>query len=76
MQGVVVSAELLWKTGRTSAYDSLRPAWDFAKKWSIYNNHSTGYYISWMLNKRLNLGIPQNGAVWGRLFGYTDWLFG
>lgn len=76
MQGVVVSAELLWKTGRTSSYEVIKPAFEFARKWNIYNNHSTGYYISWMVNKRLGYNVTQNGAVWGRLFGYTDWLFG
>lgn len=76
LQGVVVTAELLWKTGRTSAYDQLRPVWDFGQKWNIYNNHNTGYYITWMVNKRLGYHLATQPATWGRLFGYTDWLFG
>lgn len=76
MQGVAVSAELLFRHGYATAWSVLEPAWTWSADRDVYTNHQTGYYVAWMVNARLGFNEPTPAAGYGRLFGYTDWLFG
>ena len=42
----------------------------------IWNYHSTGYYAGPVINHVYGLNLPVQPAGYGRVFGYTDWLYG
>lgn len=63
------------------------PAWDHASKaikragdWSnrnaVLTHHSVGYHVAWVLNRFAGTSYPTQVAGYGRLLGYTDWLYG
>lgn len=78
-QGLVVQALLLDMAGY--------PAWTvnnsqimrlelFRGRFNNLNLSSTDYYVTWITNKVYGLNQPTQPASFGRLFGFTDWLFG
>lgn len=75
MQGLAFQAELLERAGYP-AWERLRLTADFATRWSVWNASAVGYHLSWWYNKRLGINAPTQSAGFGRLFGYTDWLYG
>jgi hypothetical protein len=79
LQGYVVQALLLsnlgygsWNTGN----QGVKRVADFQVRFSIFNFHPVGYHIAWMLNYFYGTAYPTMPAGYGRLFGYTDWLYG
>jgi hypothetical protein len=41
-----------------------------------WNRSEVSYYVPWILNARYGLDLPTLPAGFGRVFGYTDWLYG
>ena len=41
-----------------------------------WNRSEVSYYVPWILNARYGLDLPTRLAGFGRVFGYTDWLYG
>lgn len=41
-----------------------------------WNRSEVSYYVPWILNARYGLNLPTLPAGFGRVFGYTDWLYG
>ena len=41
-----------------------------------WNRSEVSYYVPWILNARYGLDLPTRPAGFGRVFGYTDWLYG
>jgi len=41
-----------------------------------WNRSEVSYYVPWILNARYALDLPTRAAGFGRVFGYTDWLYG
>jgi hypothetical protein len=75
MQGLAFQAELLQRAGYP-AWERLRVVADFATRWGVWNDHTVGYHVSWWFNERLGVGAPTRSAEYGRLMGWTDWLYG
>lgn len=75
MQGLAFQAELLQRAGYP-AWERLRLTADFATRWAVWNASAVGYHLPWWYNKRLGINVPTQNAGFGRLFGYTDWLYG
>jgi hypothetical protein len=79
LQGLFVSAELLYRTGRYgNPYDwsnkALKRSLDFMKRsgWGITNVAS---YIPWLANKRYGTSYTQPAAGTGRIMGWGNWLY-
>lgn len=78
-QGYVVQAELLaragypaWTTG--TAQVCRNAAW--RGRLANINHSSADYYVTWVTNKRCGFSQATKAAGYGRVFGFTDWLFG
>ena len=41
-----------------------------------WNRSEVSYYVPWLLNARYGLDLPTEPAGIGRVFGFTDWLYG
>jgi hypothetical protein len=41
-----------------------------------WNTDPVNQYVPWQLNFRFGLRLPTLPAGYGRIFGYTDWLYG
>jgi hypothetical protein len=41
-----------------------------------WNKDPVNQYVPWLLNFRLGLRLPALPGGYGRIFGYTDWLYG
>jgi hypothetical protein len=78
-QGYVVQAELLDRQGF--------PAWDdndqqvcrnalWRERGDNLNFSNADAYVTWMTNARCGLSQPTDPARMGRVFGFTDWLYG
>lgn len=77
MQGVAFQAELLARAGHGDAWIRLRPAFDWARRNGALDlSASVGKHVTWWANERLGWSHPTAPAGIGRLFGYTDWLYG
>jgi hypothetical protein len=76
LQGIALQAELLQRAGYAGAWDRLRPAFDWARRNSALNLSSVGYHVTWWANERFGWSLATRPAVAGRIFGYTDWLYG
>jgi hypothetical protein len=79
MQGYVVQALLLERAG----YDpfgvgnqAIKRVADFQVRFGIWNYHSVGYYIAPIVNRAYGTSYPVLPSGYGRVFGYTDWLYG
>ncbi len=85
LQGLVVQAELLRRNGYgdpwTWSDEALRRAAGIVTRSSAsggdgWNRSEVTVHLSWLFNARYDLGIPTEPAGFGRVFGYTDWLYG
>ncbi|OGC49782.1 hypothetical protein A2716_00255 [candidate division WWE3 bacterium RIFCSPHIGHO2_01_FULL_40_23] len=80
LQGLVLQAELLSRAGYDSwnySDKALKRAADLVSRDGRWNYSSVSYHVPWILNKRYGLNIPtRSPASYGRVFGYTDWLYG
>jgi hypothetical protein len=84
-QGLVVQAELLTVNGYGDVWSwsdqALRRAADFVTRSGqaggrTWNNSEISHYVPWLLNARYGLDLPTRPAGIGRVFGFTDWLYG
>jgi hypothetical protein len=79
LQGLVVQAELLRAAGTDPWSWSDRALFRAAgllTRANGWNATEVGYHLPWVFNARYGLTIPTKPAGLGRLFGYTDWLYG
>jgi hypothetical protein len=85
LQGLVLQAELLYRNGYPSVWGWSNNAIERAARLvsrngavggTTWNTASVNYYVPWVLNYRYGLDLPTKPARYGRIFGYTDWLFG
>jgi hypothetical protein len=76
LQGVALQAELLARAGYTDAWQRLKPAVSWAYRYGAINQSSVDYHVTWWANARLGTKMPTVPAVMGRIFGFTDWLYG
>ncbi|HEV8699390.1 MAG TPA: hypothetical protein VGQ89_16990 [Candidatus Limnocylindrales bacterium] len=76
LQGVALQAELLERAGYPGAWERLRPAFDWARRNGALNLSSVGYHVTWWANERFGWSLATRPAAMGRVFGYTDWLYG
>jgi hypothetical protein len=78
-QGYVIQAELLGRAGY--------PAWTvndrqicrnglWRQRMGNLNYSSVDRYVTYVTNVRCGLSQPVSGAPFGRIFGFTDWLYG
>jgi Alginate lyase len=84
-QGLIVQAELLTVNGYGDVWSwsdsALRRAAEFVSRSGqdggpTWNNSEISQNVPWLLNARYDLGLPTRPAGQGRVFGYTDWLYG
>lgn len=76
LQGVALQAELLTRAGHPDAWSRLKPAFDWARRHDVMDLSSVGYHVTWWANERYGWSLPTKPAAMGRLFGFTDWLYG
>jgi hypothetical protein len=76
LQGVALQAELLARAGHPEAWSRLRPAFDWARRNGALDLSSVGYHVTWWANERYGWSLPTRPAAMGRVFGFTDWLYG
>jgi len=79
MQGYVVQALLLERSGHAAfeaGGQALRRVAEFQVRNGIWNYHSTGYYVGPVINWAYGTSLPVLPSGFGRVFGYTDWLYG
>jgi hypothetical protein len=79
LQGLFVSAELLYRTGRYGdpygwSNQALKRSLDFMQRsgWAIT---SPSKYVPWMANYRYNTSYPTTVAAGGRIMSWGDWLY-
>ncbi len=79
MQGLALQAELL----QMADYDP----WEWSDRALLraallleradgWNETPVSHHVAWIFNARYSLSIPTLPAGYGRLLGYTDWLYG
>jgi hypothetical protein len=85
LQGLVLQTELLYRNGYPDAWAWSDNALERAARLvsrngaaggTTWNIASVNCYVPWILNYRYGLKLPTKPAGYGRIFGYTDWLFG
>lgn len=79
MQGVVLQAELLSRAGYDAwnwSDQSLLRATDFLWRMGWDIEYTVQRYVPWIINARYGTDYPTRDAHFGRVFGYTDWLYG
>ena len=85
LQGLSLQAELLTVNGYGNAWhwsdEAIRRATDLVTRSGdaggrTWNRSEVSYHLPWLLNARYGLGLPTRPAGQGRIFGYTDWLYG
>ena len=85
LQGLVVQAELLRVNGYPDAWEwsdeALKRAAELVTRsgesgGQTWNRDEVDVHLPWLLNARYGLGLPTEPAGIGRIFGYTDWLYG
>jgi hypothetical protein len=79
LQGLFVSAELLYRTGRYgNPYDwsnqALKRAMNFMQRsgWGISN---VAAYVPWLANKRYGASYPEKANGTGRIMAWGNWLY-
>ena len=79
LQGLFVSAELLYRTGAYGnpyswSNQALKRALDFMQRsgWGISN---VAKYVPWMANARYGTNYPTATASTGRIMSWGDWLY-
>jgi hypothetical protein len=79
LSGLVIQAMLLDRAGM--------PAWsvnagqlhlvaDFPVRTGSWNTQSVAYFAGWMINAVYGTAYPAKAGNGGRMFAYTDWLYG
>jgi len=79
LSGLVIQAMLLDRAGM--------PAWsvntgqlqrvaDFLVRTGTWNTQSVAYFAGWMINSVYGTTYPAKAGNGGRMFAYTDWLYG
>ena len=85
LQGLVLQTELLYRNGYSGAWGWSNNALERAARLvsrngaaggTTWNTASVNQYVPWILNYRYGLDLPTKAARYGRIFGYTDWLYG
>lgn len=79
LQGLILQAELLHQAGYDSwnwSNQALLRASRLVTRASAWNLSSVNYHVPWLLNRRYGTSIPTQTAGMGRVFGFTDWLYG
>jgi len=85
LQALVLQAELLTVNGYGDAWSwsdqALKRAAGIVTRSGdagglSWNRSEVSYYVPWLLNARYGLSLPTRPAGFGRVFGYTDWLYG
>ena len=85
LQGLVVQAELLTENGYGDAWSwsdsAIRRAAELVTRSQAsggdgWNRSEVTGHLPWLLNARYGLDLPTVPAGQGRVFGYTDWLYG
>lgn len=85
LQGLILQAELLWQNGYSDPWQwsdaALRRATRIvtasgSSGGDSWNRSSVTLHLPWILNARYGLRLPTEPAGPGRIFGYTDWLYG
>jgi len=77
-QGYVLQAEILRKAGYQSWSTNNSQVCRNAKwreRGSNLNYSSADTYVNWVVNKRCGFSQPTQAAGYGRVFGFTDWLY-
>jgi hypothetical protein len=79
LQGLYVSAELLYRTGAYGnpyqwSNQALKRSMDFMQRsgWGIT---SVATYVPWMANRRYNTSYPLVASSNGRIMAWGDWLY-
>jgi hypothetical protein len=85
LQALTVQAELLTVNGYGDVWtwsdSALRRAAGIVSRSGdagglTWNRSSVSYHVPWLLNARYGLDLPTEPAGIGRVFGFTDWLYG
>jgi hypothetical protein len=85
LQGLTLQAELLTVNGFGDAWswsdEALKRAADVVTRsgdagGTTWNRSEVSYHVPWLLNARYDLDLPTEPAGIGRVFGFTDWLYG
>jgi hypothetical protein len=85
LQGLVLQAELLSRNGYPGVWSwsdnaieraALLVSRNGEAGGTTWNTNPINHYVPWLLNTRYGLELPTLPAANGRLFGYTDWLYG
>lgn len=85
LQGLTVQAELLTVNGFGDAWSwsdqALKRAAGIVTRSGdagglTWNRSEVSHYVPWLLNARYGLDLPTQPAGIGRVFGFTDWLYG
>jgi cell division septation protein DedD len=76
LQGIALQAELLSRAGYGDAWSRLRPAFDWARRNGAMNLSSVDYQVAWWVNERYGWSVATKPATSGRVFAFTDWLYG
>jgi hypothetical protein len=79
LQGLVLLAALLHQAGYDSwewSDQALLRAARFIERANGWDTHAVSNHVAWLLNARYSISLPTEPAGFGRLFGYTDWLYG
>jgi hypothetical protein len=85
LQGLTVQAELLSVNGYGDAWtwsdQAIKRAAGLVTRSGeagglTWNRSEVSYYVPWFLNARYGLDLPTEPAGIGRVFGFTDWLYG
>ena len=85
LQGLSLQAELLTVNGFGDAWtwsdEALKRAAGIVSRSGeagglTWNRSEVSYHVPWLLNARYGLDLPTEPAGFGRVFGYTDWLYG
>jgi hypothetical protein len=85
LQGLTVQAELLTVNGFGDVWSwsdqALKRAAGIVTRSGeagglTWNRSEVSHYVPWLLNARYGLDLPTEPAGIGRVFGFTDWLYG
>ena len=79
LQGLILQAELLDRASLDAwgwEDSALRRSAGFMTRADAWNLTPPGRHVPWLLNARYGLDLPTEPAGEGRVFGFTDWLYG
>jgi hypothetical protein len=79
LSGLSVQAMLLDRAGYPAwsvNANQLRRVADFLVRTGTWNAEPVAYFAAYMLNATYGTGYPARAGNGGRMFGFTDWLYG